>query len=306
MKNILIVYPVEPWTTGFYCERALKEKYFTEIFDLKKTPNYAWWAVRLGNILISTGKPLSVSEVIKNLEKKPDLIIEIDGRGLYHLTGYKELGIPVAYWAIDSHIHAKYNFQKKIAIDFSYIFVAQKEYVDDFKKNNKNSFWLPLAADPEIHKPYLTEKKFDIGFVGAKNPKTHPERTKLLNCLEAKYNLVINSNAYGGEMAKIYSSSKIGFNKSLRGDLNMRVFEIMSCGTMLLTDRISNGLNGLFEDKKHLVLYNNLRDLDEKIQYYLEKKEEREFIATEGQKEIWQKHTYKNRMDEMIESIFRK
>ena len=72
-------------------------------------------------------------------------------------------------------------------------------------------------------------------------------------------------------MAKIYSQAKIIFNKSIRKDLNMRVFEAMSCGSMLVTDRLKPeaGLEELFKDKKHFVLYDNESDLVEKIGYYL-------------------------------------
>jgi len=300
--KILVVYPQEFWTTATYCVKALKKKYEVEVFDLKKTRGYIWNLAQFG-IILPGGKQTSILNVLQSLEK-PDLILEIDGYGLYHLKDYKKLNIPVAYWAIDSHIPAKRNFQKKIAEDFNYIFVAQKRYVDEFKKINRNSFWLPLACDPEIHRQYPVEKKFDIGFVGSLNKSLHPERVKLLNYLAKKYNVIARSNVYMEEMAKIYSYAKIGFNRSLAGDLNMRVFEIMSCGTMLLTDNIGNGIEELFEDRKHLVLYNNLGDLDEKVRHYLENEEEREAIAGAGRKEVLDRHTYEHRMDYLIKTIF--
>ena len=47
-------------------------------------------------------------------------------------------------------------------------------------------------------------------------------------------------------MGRIYSESKIVLNASINGDLNMRVFEALTSGALLVTDRIENGLDTLF------------------------------------------------------------
>ena len=291
--NILLLYPKQPGTTAQYCEKSLRKKHNVETFDLLQTPNHQ---TILGKS-ICKGKNIDVSNVLKRCNEKPDMVIEIDGPGSHHLKGYKNLGIPTAYWAIDSHL--KLNFQKNIALDFDYVFVTQKDYVDSFKEVTDNVFWLPLAADPDIHKTHKVNKLFDIGFVGSKNPKLHPKRVQLLDMLSKKYDVLAVENIWGENVAKVYNQSKIGFNKSILGDLNMRVFEVMSCGTMLLTDKINNGINDLFKDRKHLVLYIE-EDIDELVQYYLENEDEREKIAQQGQKEVHERHTYDNRMDRML------
>jgi spore maturation protein CgeB len=70
----------------------------------------------------------------------------------------------------------------------------------------------------------------------------------------------------------------------------------------LLTDKIKNGLEELFIDGKHLVTYQSLSDLMEKIEYYLKADEEREKIATRGQKEVRKKHTYCHRAESILET----
>jgi spore maturation protein CgeB len=118
-----------------------------------------------------------------------------------------------------------------------------------------------------------------------------------------KYNVLAVSGLHYENMAKVYSISKIGFNKSINKDLNMRIFEIMSCGTMLLTDKINNGMNDLFVNKKHLVMYENEEELNELVQCYLENEEEREKIAREGQKEVHAKHTYEHRAKQILKTV---
>jgi spore maturation protein CgeB len=58
-------------------------------------------------------------------------------------------------------------------------------------------------------------------------------------------------------MAETYSASRIVFNRSIRDDLNMRVFEALACGSMLLTNALppESGQEELFVDGTHLATY---------------------------------------------------
>jgi spore maturation protein CgeB len=78
----------------------------------------------------------------------------------------------------------------------------------------------------------------------------------------------------------------------------MRVFEAMSCGRLLLTDR-ANGILDIFSDKKHLIVYNE-NNLEELILYYLDNSEEREKIAKSGYNEVVEKHTYEKRLEKIL------
>ena len=131
-------------------------------------------------------------------------------------------------------------------------------------------------------------------------------------------------NAYFQDMARIFSASKIVFNRSVLNDLNMRVFEALASGSLLITnvlvsndpgdnDLAGNGLAGnclagngqaeLFRDGVHLVTYRASEDLLEKVRYYLEHDEERERIAAAGRAEVLAKHTYRHRMEEMLGAV---
>jgi spore maturation protein CgeB len=90
----------------------------------------------------------------------------------------------------------------------------------------------------------------------------------------------------------------------MKDDINMRCFETMATGTMLLTDRISH-IEELFEDKKHLVLYDGLDDMIEKAKYYLDHDEEREKIAQAGYEEVMAKHTIQHRIDVILSEFMK-
>jgi len=339
--NILLVYLKTPYSPQFYLERVFKRKYNIESFDFAKTPY--WSDLRfILPFYIPKGFPVSAETALrksffnsfssssingKKTERKVDLILEITSSGQYHLTGYKKLKkqiseIKTILWALDVYRADQRKFMLWMKNDFDYIFTTQKNFVDVFysqsypdfnisfsiKKQRKNikAYWLTYAAEPEIHRKFDLPKIYDVVFVGNINPKVYPERVKLLKLIGKKFNLKVFSGIYGLDMAKIYSQSKIVFNKSCAGEINMRIFETLSCGSLLITDKLNKetGLEELFQNNKHLVLYDSENDLLEKINYYLIHNSEREEIANSGYKEVLAKHTYEHRAKEMLKTIF--
>lgn len=167
----------------------------------------------------------------------------------------------------------------------------------------KNTFWLPNACDPEIHQDLHLRRIHDIGFVGTLNNFHNPRRSLYVKTLAKNFNAKIAANVWLKDMAKIYSQSKIIFNISGAQDLNMRVFEAMACGGMLLTDYLPHGLTDLLTDHKHCVVYHSLKEAVKLAGYYLDHKDERESIAQNGQQEVLQKHTYLHRGQHVIDKL---
>ena len=102
-------------------------------------------------------------------------------------------------------------------------------------------------------------------------------------------------------MSKIYGQSKIVTNVSINNDINMRYYEAMAAGSLLLTNKIKNsGAEILFEENVDYVSYKNEKDAIKKINYYLNNSEKRKKIARAGQKKVLNYHTYKQRLKNII------
>jgi hypothetical protein len=104
-------------------------------------------------------------------------------------------------------------------------------------------------------------------------------------------------------MARIYSASRLVFNCSLRGEVNMRVFEGPASGSLLLTDRIGNGLGELVVDGEHVVLYDD-DQLLELADRYLRDDSTREMIAQQGYEHVRAHHTYDHRVSTILDTVF--
>lgn len=102
-------------------------------------------------------------------------------------------------------------------------------------------------------------------------------------------------------MSRIYGRSKIVTNVSMNNDINMRYYEAMAAGCLLLTNKIkNNGVASLFKEKVDYVTYKNKNDAINKINYYLNNPLIRVKIAKNGQKKVLNYHTYKQRLQRII------
>jgi hypothetical protein len=164
--------------------------------------------------------------------------------------------------------------------------------------------WLPLACDPAIHRRYDVPKRYDIGFVGAAW-RGYERRRALLGRLQRRgFSINDYRRSYTpSEMAYVYSESRLVFNCSLRREVNMRLFEGPATGSMLLTDRIGNGLSELVTDREHVVMYDDA-ELVDLAEEYLRDAEARERIAAQGYEHVRAHHTYDHRVEQILTTVF--
>ena len=88
------------------------------------------------------------------------------------------------------------------------------------------------------------------------------------------------------ELVAHYASSLIGLNAAMNGDLNLRVFETLAGGAMLLTDRLApaSGLDEILAEGREKISYDHADDLVAKARHYLAHPDEARAIgaATAG------------------------
>ena len=236
----------------------------------------------------------------ENIDQDYDLYLRIDhGDYKYDLPPYLK---PQVFFAIDTHLKKPFKKIVKQARHYDLVFTAQKDGVRALRWRGIKAEWLPLACDLEIHKKMELPKTYDIAFVGTEGKKSL--RGVLLKDLSRRYPNSFLGRAPFTDLGRIYSAAKIGFNYSIKNDINMRIFEVMSCGTFLLTNRIKgNGFRELFEEGKNLIVYRNPKELFRLIDYYLNHNSQREQIAKQGYQLVASRHTYQKRTNEMLNCI---
>lgn len=235
------------------------------------------------------------------LSTRCDLFLAVDPwfGGLAYLA---ELDCPTA--AIQIDVHRGFRGRADFARFFDHVFIAQRNYVSDFASaGHPSAHWLPLAGDPSVHYVPNLQRDIDVGFVG-KLDAPGTDRHKFLSQVLGRFSTNEIGRFYTpAEMGATYSRSRIVLNKSIGGDVNMRFFEAMAAGALLVTDRIGNGLNQLAEEGTHYVGYDTADEAVAQIEHYLANDARRERIAQAGQLLVQQHHTYDIRLEQILRVV---
>jgi len=304
--KIWLSYVAYPVTTAVYLERALRQcadvvtigpRFPEELITTWKLENMK---LPLHDQMIPTGFTPDMAEIVAATAPadQPDLYLWVESVGGHEPLNLPALKCPKACYLIDSHLNLEHHLQW--ARHFDYIFTAQREYVPRLREITPHAYWLPLGCDPEIHGGKPRDKRYDVGFVGAL--AFNPRRQQLLDKLGEGINLY-RARCFWHEMAEVFASSKIVFNTFARNDLNMRFFEALCSGSLLLSDMATgSGQEELFRDGEEYACYHDSTML-ETARFYLDNDELREQIAERGCRIVHNGHTYLHRMRDMLDVI---
>ncbi len=187
-----------------------------------------------------------------------------------------------------------------MAGSFDAVFCAHR----DGAKRLPDAEWLPVACDLELHgsRDVADSPVWDVAFVGTDGGVP---RKFYLQALRERYPQSLIGPAEHTQLATIYSQARVGFNYSIAEDVNMRIFEVLAAGSLLVTnapchqDLAALGL----EDRQHLVLYHSPQELVDLIDHYLAHPEERRAIAAAGCALVKERHTYVHRLTQLLASV---
>ena len=131
--------------------------------------------------------------------------------------------------------------------------------------------------------------------------------------LQSKFGLFGNGWAKGNgnanhsqfEEAKWYRGCKIAINCSHYNVARYnsdRLLRILGSGTFCLSYKHSE-MEQDYENYKHLVYFDSIEDLKNKIDYYLQNEDERKQIAYNGQQLVLNKNTFKHQVENIIKLV---
>lgn len=156
--------------------------------------------------------------------------------------------------------------------------------------------------DPDLHRRLPDEPKiYDVGFVGNLNHAVQGERARWLlrlARLSEKYKIAIATGLYGDDYVRFLNRCKITFNRSIRGEMNMRAYEAPACGSLLLYEADNLEVHDLYRNGVHCALYDE-QNLEQVIDYYLHNEEHRERVIETAYQHV-QNYSYAKQYNRLI------
>jgi hypothetical protein len=299
--------------------------------DYTSESHHAKTLESLGHEVIRLQESETTSEVVLENARQSTLFIWIHTHGWPTpgkltmqdvLLKLKRYQVPSMTYHLDLWLGLSRQRDLRTKPVYKYIdhfFTVDGKMADWFnKKTTVKGHYLPAGVyDKEC--TYTPSKlKEEVIFVGSKKYHAEwPYRTKLINFLSNTYGTKFNlygkeglGIVRGQELNNLYASTKVVVGDTLCPDFTYpdywsdRIYETLGRGGFLIHPYIP-GIEKEFEDKKHVVFYeyNNLNQLKQLIDYYLEHEKEREEIRRSGHDMVKNNYTYKNRWQTILAEL---
>lgn len=312
------LYPVRGYGGVNYLEDAMKDLgHEVHAFNYKKYSSN----IPILYQIVTRRMNLELKKQI--VQFKPDIFFAVIGKRIFPETVefMKKKGIKTIIWC-ESDIAFFEKISQYVAKHYDYVFTSSVQCAPRYKKLGvKNVEYIPFMffeklGELKITKDDIEKYGCEISFAG----NFYPLREKILEALtdydlqiygpqwqHASQKMRIFFRGLCHEVYKLYKCSDICLNihqdEQVYGGMkaNSRCFEVTGIGRFLLTDRII-GIEDLFDIGKEIVCYDNIKDLKEKVQYYLDNPKERMKIAKMGQRRTLKNYTYRILLNRMLNS----
>jgi spore maturation protein CgeB len=213
--------------------------------------------------------------------------------------------------------------QRMLLAPYDHLFFKDPYLVDLLgRMTNLRAHFLPEACNPLVHLPVSPRNdgerarfSADVAIVG----NHYPYRERITECLPQGIQVKLYGNVprlsairesgepveyvTGREKALAFGQAKIVLNTLHPGEVrsvNARLFEATACGGFVLSSH-SEGIDDLYEIGSEVVTFRSKEEMRSAVLHYVNEAEEREAIASAGQKRAHAQHSYSARLSELME-----
>lgn len=150
--------------------------------------------------------------------------------------------------------------------------------------------WCQFSFRPDVHRVYdeTRDRDLDVTFLGNLHPVIQRTRLPWLERLDAladRFRVHIGQVEQGRPYGEVLARSKIAFNRSVRGEVNLRCFEAAACGALVFCERENLEVRDYFDEDREVVLYGP-DDFERKLVWYLEHDDARRRLAEAGRRRV--------------------
>jgi Glycosyl transferases group 1 len=214
--------------------------------------------------------------------------------------------IPTACFLIDTYARAKSGDKFSMLFDYAFVFHPGFD-LRLHKAGHPKAICLPHAIEASLFKGKELEQIYDVGWVGRLDGKYYSVRRRCIEKLNSSFKMNdINRHYTPEEMAIVYQQSKIVVNLSRDDylqDANLRCFEVMASGALLITHKPTELAQIGFIEGVHYVTYQRESDINKIVRFYLDNEASRQAITSAARNFVLNEHTYDSRVQTILNSL---
>lgn len=242
---------------------------------------------------------------LPRLTETPRLLLNPDGRP-WLPDGIERAEAPTAVFHIDTYVATARRIRWSAMYDYAFVF--HPGFDDRFRSAGiPGARLLPHAAERDLFDRPETPRRFEVGWVGRSGRSIYSVRGRILNALALRFATNDVERLYTPEeMADVYCSSKVVVNVSRDDwpqDANMRCFEAMAAGALLIT-RVPTELTALgFEENVHFAGWRHPDEVPHVVERWLADDGRRQEVAARARALVLRAHTYDARAATILETV---
>ena len=215
---------------------------------------------------------LTVRQIINRYcEWTPDVIMTYGWRYSQHFRGLGKI-------KNIAKIHITVDYGRKVGIPRQNKFFANNKYdlvfaisQNAYRLMTKNKVCnkiriIPFSADTNVYKPVKVKRQNMVLASFSTRKDIYPRRSRVQKVIKSMKIPVITKRVIHGSLIKAINKCKITVtSNNIFKSLSMRYTETLACGGFLLADKPEDLEFVGFVDGKHLVIYDTMQDLKDKV-----------------------------------------
>ena len=247
-----------------------------------------------------------LEECLRLCPERPSLILHPEGVSPCLPRGLAEVNIPTVCFQVDTYAYTRRRIAWSMLFD--YVFVFHPDYDLEFRRaGHPGARFISHAVDAELFAGKELERIFEVGWVGQVQGPMYRRREMILPLLSKSFRMNDFARRHSlDEMARVYRQSKIVVNfgrDDFPQDANLRTFEVMGAGALLITS-LPNELTQIgFEEGVHFIGYREPEEIQPLIRKYLAEDSARQRIADAARERVLRAHTYDQRAESLLEQV---
>ncbi len=200
-------------------------------------------------------------------------------------SGLEDSPVPVVGILSDYNLSLPYTvglwpFFDVLLVDRAGVDLFQKLTFPDVR------YFCQFTFKQPFHRLYPdVPRDLDIAFCGNLNPTIHRDREawleRLRNLEPLGIHTEVTTGIHGEAYGRFLNRARIGFNRSIRGEMNLRAFEVPACGALLFMEESNLEVREFLTPGEEVVLYDE-QNFEDLVQEHLQNEPRRRRMAEAG------------------------
>lgn len=313
--NVLLLSAYPPGLHQYGIEKALREtghRVFTAgsrgniLAELEQAlqrhdPEYRY------NLIVSPDE--SLGAILAKCPFQPDFILYLESGIPFLPQELIDAPCPVLGLLTEEHLHADWN--NALFPYFDLALCTWRHTEENYRSHGRDNIvqWYYGARHSFCIDEGL-ERIYDVAFLGNLNPSVQRRRVatveKILRLRDEGFNVYAGGSIFFREYNRVHCQSKIVYHDSITEQVNMRVFEAMGAGCLVIMRRprdMTDLSSHFFQDREEIVYCDRDEEALALIRYYARHENERQRIAEAGRRKVTAEYNYTDVVRRLFEEV---